>query len=666
MKSLKNYIQEKLIIKKSNNNYKYFPKTKEELKDIIEKRIEQEGNEVDLNDIDVSEINDMSNLFEVTDFNGDISEWDVSNVTNMEAMFNSSTFNGDISNWDVSNATNMHSMFNSVLASQLNLSSFDTSNVTDMECMFLGSKIINIDVSKFKTSKVTTMRGMFDETEIHLLALDTDKNNGNFSRLKEVKEAYTLSKGLDAANRVSHKDTFFSANLRYYEFSPNYGEKSTFKAVFNYGDTQYNHREETDLADLVLSEKVEDFNLRHGYRAQTHLGSMMMYHSIIETAHSRANCDLKLFLNELIKASQNGNPRVFILGSVFGGTGASSIPIIPQAISRAAEIMSNGAANVLKSAYFGATLLTAYFSFRTPSGSELDNQKIIATSDKFALNSQVAMMFYNDDATVKSTYQKFYMMGTSGIEWDPMKREGENVNETITGGALQKNDSHYIELLAACSALSFHNEEEKVLSQNKSLIKTDYEYRAVNEDGKFDFQDFAGQNRAEEFAKKFGLLIAFSLFCNGSDDFVESIRSGGHKEIQEFKGIDVNQVMSLKNYFRLFFAKRDGDNLLEGWVRQIHRSAGGGDKFLFNANMFSSLTYKALMKTDWNRCLYRSEGVGKDNYYKTGLFGSKFNSFKDMFIKTRDSNKEWQKITNNGEQLYKLVYDTLSKLYNFN
>ena len=508
--------------------------------------------------------------------------------------------------------------------------------------------------------------GMFDETEIHLLALDTDKNNGNFSRLKEVKEAYTMSKGLDAANRVSHKDTFFSANIKYYEFSPNYGEKSTFKAVFNYGDTQYNHREETDLADLMLSDKVEDFNLRHGYRAQTHLGSMMMYHSIIEAAKSRANCDLKLFLNELIKASQNGNPKVFILGSVFGGTGASSIPIIPQAISRAAEIMSNGAANILKSAYFGATLLTAYFSFRTPSGSELDNQKIIATSDKFALNSQVAMMFYNDDATVKSIYQKFYMMGTSGIEWDPMKREGENINETITGGALQKNDSHYIELLAACSALSFHNEDENVLLQNKNLIKTDYEYRALNDDGKLDFQDFVGQNRAEEFARKFGLLIAFALFCNGSDDFVESVRSGGHKEIQEFKGIDVKQVMSLKEFFRLFFAKRDGDRLLEGWVRQIHRSAGGGDKFLFNANLFSSQTYKALMKTDWNRCLYRSEGIGKDNIYKTGLFGSKFNSFKDMFIKTRDSNKEWQKITNNGEQLYKLVYDTLSKLYNFN
>ena len=33
MKSLKSYIQEKLVIKKSK--YNYFPKTKEELKDII-------------------------------------------------------------------------------------------------------------------------------------------------------------------------------------------------------------------------------------------------------------------------------------------------------------------------------------------------------------------------------------------------------------------------------------------------------------------------------------------------------------------------------------------------------------------------------------------------------------------------------------------------------
>lgn len=205
--------------------------------------------------------------------------------------------------------------------------------------------------------------GMFDDTDIHLLALDTDKDNGNFNRLKEVKEAYLKAKGTDASQRTVLKETFFSANIHYYEFSPNYEKKSDFKSVFNYDDTQFKNKEQTAIADLVLTKNVESFNLRHGYRAQTHLGSMMMYHSILEAARSNNNSELKTYLQKLIQVAQNGGARVFILGSVFGGTGASSIPIIPQAISKAAEIMSNGAVNILNNAYFGSTLLTAYFNF---------------------------------------------------------------------------------------------------------------------------------------------------------------------------------------------------------------------------------------------------------------------------------------------------------------
>ena len=49
MKSLKQFIQEKLIIKKSKRvEHKYFPQSKDELKEIIEKRIKDEGNEVEI------------------------------------------------------------------------------------------------------------------------------------------------------------------------------------------------------------------------------------------------------------------------------------------------------------------------------------------------------------------------------------------------------------------------------------------------------------------------------------------------------------------------------------------------------------------------------------------------------------------------------------------
>ena len=128
MKNLSQYIQEKLIIKKRNNNYNYFPKTKEEIREIIEQRIKQEGTEVNLNDIDVSEITDMSFLFQDLDFNGDISLWDVSNVTDMQGMFSGChNFNQDISLWDVSKVTDMQAMFARCENFNQDISSWDVS-----------------------------------------------------------------------------------------------------------------------------------------------------------------------------------------------------------------------------------------------------------------------------------------------------------------------------------------------------------------------------------------------------------------------------------------------------------------------------------------------------------------------------------------------------------
>jgi hypothetical protein len=509
--------------------------------------------------------------------------------------------------------------------------------------------------------------GMFDDTDLHLLALDTDKNNGNFARLKAVKDAYLKVKSLDAKNRTANKDTFFSANLKYYEFSPNYEEKSSFKDVFGYGDTQYNQREKTDLADLVFSDDVEGFNLRHGYRAQTHLGSMMMYHSIIEEAKKTRKNQLQDFLQALINAAQNGHPRVFILGSVFGGTGASSIPIIPQAISEAANILSNGSVDVLNSAFFGSTLLTAYFNFKVPSEAERNEQKIIATSDKFAMNSQAAMMFYQDDATVKATYQKFYMMGTPGLDWNPMQKNSDAINETITGGDKQKNDSHYIELLAACAALDFYSIDESRLNVNKEEQTTDYQYRSVNDDGKLEFQDFVGQDRAEEFAKKFGMLVISSILCNDTDyDFVAGLQSGD-QHIEGFSDVNVVQINGLKDYFALFhFGLDKEDRLTEGWLRQLYRSAGQGDNFVFNSEIFTPEKRKELSKCDWNKKLYKEDGVGKDNHFSASAIKPKFNEFKKAFLKIYEGkSNEAASLTNRHEQLLKQMYDTLVSLYQF-
>ena len=139
MKSLVTYLTENqnFLINKHSSKivYNYHPKTRDELKILVNKLIKERGLEADLNDIDTSAITDMSVLFVDSSFNGDISNWDVSNVKDMESMFYNSKFTGDISNWDVSNVKNMNTMFY-WSAFNCDISKWDVSNVIDMSYMF--------------------------------------------------------------------------------------------------------------------------------------------------------------------------------------------------------------------------------------------------------------------------------------------------------------------------------------------------------------------------------------------------------------------------------------------------------------------------------------------------------------------------------------------------
>ena len=114
MKTLKQHIDEALKIGKNLSEWSSYscqPKTYKELKQIIKDRIDKEGPNCDLNDIDTLLIEDMSWLFRHSSFNGDISKWDVSNVEYMNHMFDSSDFNQLIRDWDVSKVNNMRWMF---------------------------------------------------------------------------------------------------------------------------------------------------------------------------------------------------------------------------------------------------------------------------------------------------------------------------------------------------------------------------------------------------------------------------------------------------------------------------------------------------------------------------------------------------------------------------
>ena len=164
MKSLNQYIKEKLIINKDYKDYRdnmIVVNSFDELRNIIEDRNDKLGNgteqnPIDFNDIDVSNLDSVCNnnndmgLFEGTKFRHiDISDWNVSNVTDMSCMFlycKSLKTVGDILKWDVSNVTNMYRMFYGCKYFNQDLSGWNVKKVINMGYMFCGCESFNQDI----------------------------------------------------------------------------------------------------------------------------------------------------------------------------------------------------------------------------------------------------------------------------------------------------------------------------------------------------------------------------------------------------------------------------------------------------------------------------------------------------------------------------------------
>ena len=142
--------------------------------------------QLNLNNWDVSNVNDMSKMFWSSNFNYlDLNDWNTINVKNMYEMFRETRDleTLKVSNWNTSNVTNMTAMFfiypnkeqgNSKLK-ELDVSKWDVSNVEDFRYMFEGQdKLEKLNVSNWNPIKAKSMYYMFHSAS-SLKNLDVSK-----------------------------------------------------------------------------------------------------------------------------------------------------------------------------------------------------------------------------------------------------------------------------------------------------------------------------------------------------------------------------------------------------------------------------------------------------------------------------------------------------------
>lgn len=507
--------------------------------------------------------------------------------------------------------------------------------------------------------------GLFDSKEIDILTLDTDQTNGNKQRVEELIGLYNRIKTTPGkAGGSPNTDTFFSAKLNLYKFYTDYNNaaRTRFKTITKLNSADSDNKL---LADLFLEDSVQDFNLAHGYRAQTHLGSYLMYHAIVEAARNlQTGKDKKsveeefgLFFNKIFKAGADA--KIFIFGSIFGGTGASSIPVLPKALNDAIKIRDKNT-SLHNDAKFGATLLTEYFSFKKPDAAQKANKdnSIIADSSFFTLNSQAALQFYQGDPTVQRTYKKMYHIGWP-IESEDFSKD-KNDKITVTGGGDQKNPCHITEFLCACAAFDFFNSDKGM-----DVEKAEYLYKSVRyKNGvlDFNFNDFIGDgDNGKLFARKFGAFVSFMHLSqtinkgaqgdNGVHGFLNRLES---QSILDYKSIEEQYTVDLNKYLQYFGYTIDNNTFIPGWLYQLKSTISG--KFILDDKAFTR-NLKELDKFDAGKIF--SE---KDYHWDTTLFGNSYDPFvKTLLDKDTEPKVEEQKVSNTNEKFLAHVYNAIKK-----
>jgi hypothetical protein len=190
----------------------------------------------------------------------------------------------------------------------------------------------------------------------------------------------------------------------------------------------FNGLERTDpangaLASLLFTEENLETKMDIGFVGNPNIGSTVLN----QFQHSDV---FKAFAEHFAEGD-----RVFIVSSIFGGTGAAGFPILLKNIRNAeAGKLDNQA--FLKKAKIGAVTVMPYFKITTNDQKRVDSNTFIAKT-KAALN------YYARN--VNQSVNALYYLGddqTKSYAYDP-------------GSNGQRNDAHLIELVAALAIVDF-------------------------------------------------------------------------------------------------------------------------------------------------------------------------------------------------------------------
>jgi hypothetical protein len=303
--------------------------------------------------------------------------------------------------------------------------------------------------------------GLF-EGDLHVVIVDPDQTNGNAEQVKRMISAYSALSSCQQPERPRQRNLIVNKRLpEAVIFRPSINRKRDSGDLFNYFWQDPNPPDRTfgDAIDIVnappqlknfasLFYETEDLQmaLGKGYRGRPNVGAVTLISDLRRTVDAKGNGLAQMI--ESIRADLIAEKpvRLFVYGSVFGGTGAAGIPTISRLIEDTLK-RSNTTHN--ERMRFGVAMLTPYFSF--PEGKAVDGPSPDSALHQAATQAALLHYGHNDPG-----YQHLYIIGSP--EMPPT-----NTSHSV-GGESQENDPHYVEIVASLAARDFFSRDDELES----------------------------------------------------------------------------------------------------------------------------------------------------------------------------------------------------------
>lgn len=284
--------------------------------------------------------------------------------------------------------------------------------------------------------------GVKCEWDVHPIIVDPDHSNEDVSRTSILIKNYAklrenLSFDQSARNQFFSTRFLLTNNLR----MPI--ENTSDKRFKDYIDLSGMPIESRALMHALFSDQDLDAEMQVGFEGNPNRGSVVL------NQLSKTDA-FKSFANDFKQGD-----RVFIISSIFGGTGASGFPLLLKML-RDSKDMPNHA--IINQSTIGAVTVLPYFKVKPDSDSPIDSATFIS-------KTRSALQYYkrNISDSPSNPLQHLYYIG------DRRCRTYDNHK----GGQAQRNDAHFVELAAALAVLDFAKQVDGTRSHKEFGIKND-------------------------------------------------------------------------------------------------------------------------------------------------------------------------------------------------